>query len=70
MDDIRAMRIASGASQARIAAKSGVDRTRLCFAEKGYIVLPPEQEKAVRSAILEEARAQVAAATALLAVGA
>lgn len=56
--DLKEMRKTARISQAAVAAKTGIDRVRLSFAENGYIRLKPEEEQAVRGVISEAARTQ------------
>jgi transcriptional regulator with XRE-family HTH domain len=52
--NIREMRKAAGMSQAALAARTGIDRTRICFAESGYVNLRFEENDAIRKAIAVE----------------
>ena len=58
--DVRKMRKAARMSQAALALKTGIDRTRICFAENGYLGLRYEENDAIRKAIATEFRERVA----------
>lgn len=51
--DVRRARTAVHMSQAALAAKSGIDRTRLSFAENGYTRLTEQEEAAIQGVIVE-----------------
>lgn len=52
--NIREMRKSSRMSQAALASLTGMDRTRISFAENGYVELKPEEQDAIRRAIVRE----------------
>jgi transcriptional regulator with XRE-family HTH domain len=53
MQDLRALREASGLSQFAAANRAGLDRTRLSLAENGHVRLGEEEESAVRGVLVE-----------------
>jgi transcriptional regulator with XRE-family HTH domain len=52
--DIRQARNAVHMSQAALAARSGIDRTRLSFAENGYTQLTAQEEANIQQVIIAE----------------
>ena len=57
MASIRESRgLVQGATQLAVAERSGVQRTRLSFAECNYLRLEPEEERLVREVIAAMAR--------------
>lgn len=53
MRDLRSLREASGLSQFAAANRAGLDRTRLSLAENGHIKLNENEERAIRSVLVE-----------------
>ena len=64
--DIRRARAAVHMSQVALAMKAGIDRTRLCFAERGYAKLTAQEELAIQNAIIAEIAEQKTAQRSVL----
>jgi DNA-binding XRE family transcriptional regulator len=58
--EVKEMRKVARMSQAALAVKTGIDRTRICFAENGYLSLRYEENDAIRKAIAAEVRERAA----------
>jgi len=56
--EIRELRKAAKLSQAALAARVGMDRTRLSFAENGYVQLRTEESDAIRRVVIDEIDSQ------------
>lgn len=61
--DIREMRRIVGLTQVELAVRSGIDRTRLSFAECGYVELSAEEKAAIKNAISKAAEKMALSAT-------
>ena len=57
---VREMRKAARMTQMALAARTGIDRARICFAENGYVNLRYEENDAIRKAIAEEFKERIA----------
>jgi transcriptional regulator with XRE-family HTH domain len=64
--DVRKIRKSVGLSQAALAAKTGIERTRLSFAENGYVALNPNEHAAIRHAVLGELERQAVQRSAVM----
>jgi transcriptional regulator with XRE-family HTH domain len=53
MTAIRELRTLARLTQFEAAKKSGLDRTRLSLAECGHVLLRPDQDAALRKALIE-----------------
>ena len=51
--EFRTLRLKAGLTQARVAARAGIDHTRVCMWEKGNITLASEQILLLENALVE-----------------
>jgi len=54
--DIRQLRRTGRLTQFEVSQRTGIDRTRLSFAECGYLQLTGDEEQAIKRAITDEMR--------------
>jgi transcriptional regulator with XRE-family HTH domain len=66
MSALRELRTLSGLTQIEAAKRSGVDRTRLCLAEGGYVTLRPDEEESLRQVLLNQIESRAAQLTDVL----